>query len=356
MLTINPCNPDDAYGGLVASFLARVFPANLGNMSQVLDALTEAFVSSGQNRQGPAPTPEGYVAIRRVLLHYIERQEPISVLVPWGSKKPKNSMSIDVADLFALKQLEALHNRVRAVYAPGVHVNVGIEDLGGRFLWKDRESLSSSATYVNEFVRLTEILGYSWLEAVPESTLAGPEFEQAAQAMSCRILPYLTRPFEKHASLALMHEAGWAGDLPDVQVDFYLRQYERYYPDLDEGERRQMLARYLAQSWARYKVNAKLKYPEWGSNYVQINFPQPVPGIPAHLGDRRLYYRTLPMRFARTHIPSWRARGYLQISHDEAVPKIATVFDVPEDLHPLDVQLSNGRDSVVVDASYQVKE
>lgn len=364
-LHINPCDPDNPYGGAIAAFLAKEFPANLDSPKQLLDALTDAFVASGQIRQGPAPTPEVLVTIRAAIKYWLDAGESIKVLVPWGTKKP-NGGGPDVAELGALKQLISLSERVRRIYPAGIHVNLGIEDMGGYFLWQnDAQAVADSHHYVDQFVRMVNILGHEWLEPVKESTLGSDtKFNQVADQMAAHLRTYLSSRMNPAMSdgdvkeaLLMAQEIGWKGDVPVEMQDFYLRQYERYYPELDLGGRIGMLARYLGQSFARYATNTKIKYPVWGSNYVQVNFPQTVPGIPDNLAARRLYYRTLPMKMARTHLPPWRAKGYLLIGKGgEVTPKLTTVHDIPAGIHDLKVELTDGRDTVNINADFIVED
>lgn len=363
-LHIKACDPDNPYGTVIAGFLTKeLFPANLDNKGQLLDALTDAFVASGQIRQGPAPTPEVLVTIREAIRHWIDAGQSIKVLVPWGSRKADDS-GVDVAELGAMRQLIALNERVKRYYGPGIHVNLGIEDMGGYFLWQDdSKSIVNSKAYVDQFARMVNILGYEWLEPVKESSIGDfVIFRKVADEMSDVLYQYLHRvnagdpgSYIKE-ELLMAHELGWKGDVPQVMIDHYLRQYERYYPDLTANRRLRMLGRYLGQSFARYRTNTKIKYPSWDGKYVQINFPQTVPGIPEALAARRLYYRTLPMKMARTHLPAWRGRGHLSIASDGAVTsKLTTVFDRPADLQPLKVQLTDGRDTVTINADFVVE-
>jgi hypothetical protein len=290
----------------------------------------------------------------------MDRDDPIAVLVPWGSRKVLGT-ALDIAELYALRQLLDLNERVRPFYSPGILVDIGIEDLGGWYLWKnDISAISDSMAYVTSFVKLVDVLDSPHLMPIRESSLVpGATFNAAADTMYERLHAYFTQTrlgnlANADEALLLAQELGWQGNVPPEQSMFYLRQYERHYPTVSNEQRWEMLARYLAQSWARYRVNAKLRWPGWGSNYVQVNFPQPVPGIPASLGDRRLFYRTLSTKHARTHIPPWRAKGYFSINGAVA-PKLASSHDaVLSTLTSFSVALSNGRDAVTVNADYVV--
>ncbi|MDD3531184.1 MAG: hypothetical protein PHV99_01135 [Candidatus Pacebacteria bacterium] len=88
-----------------------------------------------------------------------------------------------------------------------------------------------------------------------------------------------------------------------------------------------------ARSLARYKLKATGIDEDWGTNFIQLNFAPPAPGTPAAIGERRIYYRTMPEQMTRNHLPAWRARGYLKIDGSRITPKIASWSDVL-DLEP----------------------
>lgn len=362
MLEIRSEQPDCPYGGTIISFLGQEFGGVLETPAQLLDALTGQFVSTSQNRQGPSPKPEGLVSIRKTISFWVDQQKPIAVLVPWGSKKPTNEDGIDVAELFALRQLMALNDRVRRVYPPGLVINIGIEDLGGQFLWQDAESQLSSLRYVTEFQMLVHTLEAPFIIAKAESDLVTKVlFEDTAMLMASEIEPLIRLKVKggmlgdiQRAEVRL-EQTGWEGIIPLEQIQFYLNSYRKYYPNQTMDQHIDLISRYLGQSWARYKVGAKLAYPTWGKNFIQINFPQPVPGIPASLGDRRLYCRTLPMRFSRTHLPPWRAKGWLHIDGKEQVTPKVSPFSMLPVLDKFFVTMSNGRDAVRIEASYHLE-
>src|SRR5258706_484891 len=134
-LTIRVPDLGNPYRDMIAEFLSRTFPANLDNKGNVLEALTAAFVTTSKIRFGPSPNPESLVAIRKVLASAIEGGVPVPMLVPWGSKKPFNSASIDIAELGALKMLMQLQDRVKPFHTPGIQINLRLEDVGGYYLF-----------------------------------------------------------------------------------------------------------------------------------------------------------------------------------------------------------------------------
>jgi len=298
------------------------------------------------------------VAIRKALRYWTSQDKPIPVLVPWGSRKACEGL-VDVAEIMALRQLEALNKRVSAYYSPGTVIHIGVEDLGGYYMWATEEEgwIASAARYVDSMVALPRILDMDdYIEVVKESDLVQSTFfRTAADDFFAPILAHLNGTDQD--ALAYMQKLGWVGGLPSEMVRWYMDQYESIYPGRSTEFKFVMLARYLAQSAARYKVGAKFKDKSWAGMFMQVNFPQPVPGVPDTMASRRLYYRTLPMHMARSHMPPWRAKGYLRI-RDEGTQ---TVTDVKL-AHPreereyskLTLDMRNYGRSVLVSADYML--
>lgn len=351
-LQIHVTDPDCSYGEAIERFLSQEFPANLDDAGSVLDALTAAFVASGQVRQGPAPSPESLVVLRQKLQQFMDRQLPIDVVVPWGSRKPDDG-SVDVAELFAIKQLLALDARVRAHWPAGTRIAVNAEDLGGAYLWPDM-SQRVTDTYVGQLTALAALVSGGRVAVMTESSYTTRElFNAAADAVRPGLVDVLLAgvPFSREVALDRLKNVGWVGDLPDEQVGFYMRQYARHYPGQTYSEHLMQLARYYAQAYARYQTSAR--GPQ-APAAVFVNFPQAVPGAPESLFRGRLFYRTLPTRFARTHIPPWRAKGYLEISEAGASPKLSGYHDIPSGLHEVAVDLHGDFGRVTVRADYLV--
>lgn len=320
---------DPIYGTLIEQFIAQTIPAVEVPKGGLLDALTEAILATSQHRLGPRPGPESLVEIRKVISHWTNLNRPIAFLAPWGSRKPGGSEP-DVAELFALRMIECLNDRVQRFYAPGIKVEIGIEDLGGYYLWSDEppEAVTLSRLYVERMRLMPYTTGMSYfIRATPESKLVDAvEFTSKAESIRPILEDAIWIRLGNGPVSTALEDAGWKGDLPIEQIQFYLHQYMTMYPGKDPAFKIAKLARYWAQSWARYETGAKVdRSLDWGANYINLNFAGPIPGMPSQLASRRVYYRTLPMRFARTHLPPWRAKGYLEIAESgEVTPKLRT--------------------------------
>jgi len=72
--------------------------------------------------------------------------------------------------------------------------------------------------------------------------------------------------------------------------------------------------------------------------------------MPKALATTRLYYRTVPLKYTRCHLPFWRAKGYLKLNGKTRLA-LAT-WREPLEYNPFAVIMSNGNETVKVQADY----
>lgn len=359
------CSTDDPYSKMISEFVVCQFPgAKIQGTEPLLDILTKAFVASNQIRFGPAPNPESLVAIRAAIRANIEKELPIPVLVPWGGRKAKLGFGIDVAELSALKQLTALNQRVKEHYAPGITTNIRIEDTGAHWLYQkeEPESYPQVEKYSSDFQKLVRILNLDFIHPIRESDLMSTAtYFELSENIKVPMLDYLIASqipgYDRQLSKSwlALQEMGWTGEIPKEQREYYLSRYKASNPDLTEMEAYQMLAEYFAGSLARYKLNGTARDASWGNDYIQISFVNPVPGAPTSLVSKNIYYRTLPEKMSRSHMPAWRSRGYLLITEEGICPKLINFHEKME-LNNHWTTLSRAGESVDIETSYRLED
>ncbi|MDQ3076348.1 MAG: hypothetical protein M3Q34_04460 [bacterium] len=363
-LIIRSLNELDPYGAQVEQFFASELPANIGDLGSVVDSVAAAFISTNKIRYGSAPTPESIVVMRSAIRYCVEQKIPIRILCPWGSKKPLNCKSIDIAEVMGLKALACLNARIRKFYEPGIQVNLRIEDTSGYHLFAGQDGVrKASEKYVQDFLSLINILGYKdFINPLPESSLVNEtDFFVFAEKVKLVFLDYIEETdlngFGNIDSLSswntLKGEYGWSGIIPAEMRDFFRGQYGKMYQNVPEEHKTELLCRYFAGSLARYKLKATGKLESWGQNFIQLNFAQEAPGTPAAISGKRIICRTIPANFCETHLPPWRAFGFLEI-RDSVKPKITSWFN-PENINlcPGNLIFSDGTNFVNVNACYK---
>lgn len=325
---------EDPFASLVGSFLANQFPGAVSRTTEnIVDAVAKEVLGTNQHRYGPLPGPESMVSIRQVIRASVERGTPIPVLTPFGSRKTVNGESVDIAEVMTLRQLDCLQRRVQQFYPPGMTVNLRLEDASGHYLFADEGELSRKSTdqYCRDFVTLVRVLGGEFVHPILESDLfSDDDFTRVANEIVPHLVEYITATDTAGLGDAHLLDAwkqlnqhGWHGAIPVEQREYYRARYRSIYPGITEEEATMKLARYLAGSLARIKLGGSGADRAWGNDYIRVTFVPPVPGAPTGLTSRNVYYRTVPLRFGATHLPAWRAKGYLKIgSADEVCPKL----------------------------------
>ncbi len=358
---------DQEHGNLIDSFLANPLRANLAKPGVVVDVIASLLFGTSKTRYGPMPSPESQVAIRDVIRRAVQANVPLRVLTPWGSKKSVAHHGIDVAELCGVLQVMALRDAIARVYEPGLEWNLALEDVSGAYLWAEDQDwgtiMVDSDRYVRQMTLLARALGIAkgqpggYAEFTPESAVVSHDvFNRESELIRPVLLQYLTSFSDgRAAALKKLVSLGWHGVIPQEQVDYYSRTYEHLYPNSTPDENARRLARYFAQSWARHRLCARSTAEGW-TDYIQVSFPPPVPGMPESMGARRVYYRTMPADHTRNHIPPWRAKGFLCISGGTQVEyKLTSWRDQPERLVRNDVTIEGVGGSVTVEADYVLK-
>lgn len=351
------CNLSEVYANSISQFIKREFPVFVKpDDHDLLDLLTDAIIGSKQNRLGSRPSPESLVEIRKVITHWTSHQMPIPFLIGWGSEKPDGS-GIDIAELFAMKTLNCLNERVKQFYPAGVQFNIRIEDASAPHLFFDRmdDARKEAALYTNGFVNLARVLGWdSFIKLIPESTMTTEEtFNKEADTILPIMELHVNDVFNQDArnQLAMM---GWKVPLSPDTIGYFTDRYAKLYPEKTEAQQRHLLSRYFAAALARYTLGITGVSKDWQGNFLELSFVQPTPGIGTNRAMRRIYYRTMPCNITTNHVPAWRGKGYLKINDCDDIHATVTSFNCLGDtqFNPNTITLTDGGIKQDVQADY----
>src|SRR5262249_58011909 len=135
-------------------------PAEIAELSRrALDViLTRPF------RVGPLPPALVYDELLERIRRRVSRGRPIYITVGYGPLKNQNAVPYsraDWAELFALTHLAALHNKVQAVYPPGLQFRIVFDD--STLLIANRVDRSLIDSYIASIGNLIHALGYRGL-------------------------------------------------------------------------------------------------------------------------------------------------------------------------------------------------
>lgn len=349
-----PTGFNDPYVALIRTLIYTEFPTRGHQDKAVLvDLLADEIIATGRTRSGPRPSAEAQVAIRAVIRFCVEAGRRIPFVIPWGSEKP-NGSGVDVAELFALKTLKNLNDRISAHYAPGAMFNVRIEDVSAPHLFFERmdAARAKAAMYCYGFGKMIDILGLGhFIFPIKESDQCS---EAKFNAEADKVLPhmesYLSNP-DSEAEMLNLASIGWSNGIPPEMVAHFMGCYDKLYPGSKPAERIHRLARYFAGALARRNLKLSGCSPTWEGQYLELAFHQTIPGdIPR---PRRIHYRTVPSHITSAHIAPWRGRGYLRIEEHRASVGLASWNDVLN-VEPMMVRLERGASVINVQSDYMV--
>jgi hypothetical protein len=346
----------DPHGPEIEEFLRHEFPQTAAKAESVMEAVVDAIIGSRQVRLGAAPNPESLVAIREVARNYIRENRPVPIMIPAGPKKPMLGVSVDMAELSALRILAQLQETVRQHYAPGLDMRLRLEDFTGFYL-EGPEIKPTVDRYVADFEALISILWYSgFITPIRERALVGwEEFFAKVSEINALMLPYLAGTDGTEGTMD-----GWPlasmMKVPVVQAqrEFLLGRYAKLYPEGGPENHLRAMAAYLSCAVGRRHLKASGADESWNHGRIDIYFAPPVQGTPHELVSTRVYYRTVPLAHSKQHIPFWRAKGILKVSDDGPRMSFAPWRDA--DVMDGSVEFKQGEKSVVVKADYVVEE
>jgi hypothetical protein len=342
----------------IERFIAGEFPQAHHSASSRQEAVLAEIINSRQRRLGPSPGPEALLNMQKIVRHYMEKGDPIPVLIPFGPKKP-GSGSIDVAELATLKALAFVRRAVTQHYPPGLIFHIRLEDATGFVLEGDVPHIEGIVrNYCHDFKQLSKILGYDgFLSLFQETEIVElTRFKTEVQ----NVLPFIETYLEDSEneenpelvpSYSQVRELGFMGNVSQDLRAFLMMRYERFYPDWSTEKKRRQMAMYFSCALARRRLGATGAAPGWDKKHLIITFHPPTPDD--HHFSPRMYYRTVPLNDSKMHIPPWRARGVLRIQEDRPVIVVKNWHGSQESLQDGTLIFQEGTSSVEVNAPYE---
>jgi hypothetical protein len=115
-------------------------------------------------RVTPYPPAEEYQQLLARVEHWVARSEPIQIRIGYAPMKNPRTVDdtmADWAEFFAFCHLAAWHNKVHAVYPPGLRIKIIFDDATVRMA--NRYSKTPMRDYMNSISRLIPAMGYEGL-------------------------------------------------------------------------------------------------------------------------------------------------------------------------------------------------
>jgi hypothetical protein len=136
---------------------------NLADVAALSQQALDAILTR-QFRVGPLPAEPIYAELLDRVARRVRRGERIFITIGYGPLKNQNAVPYsraDWAELFALAHLAALHNKVQAVYPPGLQFRIVFDD--STLLIANRVDRRLINSYIASIGTLIHELGYQGL-------------------------------------------------------------------------------------------------------------------------------------------------------------------------------------------------
>jgi hypothetical protein len=191
-----------------------------------------------QFRVGPLPPPAVYAGLLGRVRSCVCRNQPVTVTLGYGPLKNQHAVPYsraDWAEFFALCHLVAWHNKVQAVYAPGLRIAICFDD--STLVMANRADQKLMDSYMASLPALARALGY---EAIFVNY-----FAQSGFSWGFHFGLYAL------ARLLVWRWEGQPANRPQIErMDEYARRNVMVPPGLDPEEQE----RYIRQASHRYRV------------------------------------------------------------------------------------------------------
>jgi hypothetical protein len=298
---------------LVEAFLLTELPGvKVDDKEVIVDALTKILVNTRQFRLAKGPNPESLVLMRQTIRDAVEKQYPIPILTPSGPKKP-GDLTIDVAELSVLRTMACLNSQVCRHHGPGISVRFRLEDQTGLYLEGPKVE-QQIMEYCDTFQRLALIINKTVLHPMRETIISRRlqvPIEQMTETAK-EFQPIFEEVLRGEAPVEKLWPLGWQGPLSHALRDSLDQRFQRVCPGMDKDMRIIHAAKYLANTLSRKLWKITGADEEWSpKGPIEISFAPPTPDTP--ITGRRMYYRTVPLKHSKRHLPFWRAKGLVRV-------------------------------------------
>lgn len=159
--------PERLQAQVVETIRRALIKPNIGKSERIppdrVDQVAKAALDTMMTRQfrvGPLPPPEVHDQLLQRVRLQVSRGKPICVTIGYGPLKNQlgvNYSRADWAELFALCHLTAWHNKVQAVYAPGLQIRIIFDD--STLIMANRADRGLMKSYMSTIDQLIDVLG-----------------------------------------------------------------------------------------------------------------------------------------------------------------------------------------------------
>jgi aryl-alcohol dehydrogenase-like predicted oxidoreductase len=309
----------------------------------IINNIIDIFIGSLKTRIGPEPDEEQRKILYNVISSYVQSGKPIDTILTWGPKKffnGKEEKHIDLSEVLSFQTLISLHNKIKSIYAPGLHLYLFMEDFEGKFIEGNHlENIFDS--YISELEKLVKILGMNKIIRIirtQDLISVNYNFEKLTARLKknydCLSEYWLESEklgieiSEKLESFKKIEELGWFEKIGHDTRNYYIGRLDRILGDTKTYfQKVDMTVRLLAcvlvhRQYDLFKTNNK-------SEPVKLSFLK-ISGGPKRLMNGRIDIRTIPTNISKKHLSPWTAKSCLRVKNNKVLPVLKRYKELVE--------------------------
>lgn len=282
--------------------------------------------TSGTFRLGPKPSEETKREILKRIHEKVQKNQRLEVSSAWGAIKtiPSPNRGVDLVELLALKQYEAIAQIIKDLYPPGIRFNIFLGDSYYIYLYgsdpridtycHDMENLSKGHDEIN-VVRLSNLC--------KNATFLEQQCEQNYKFLYRYWIETADLPLELHEKTLSFHELrsiGWVGKITPAMRTFYLKRMSSLYPQESYSFWVEKIIRFFAYGLVISQNDFMGRKKAETSTIDACLLRVPPPDLPRELHSNRLRFRIAPECIMKSSAPPWTVAGIIKMN--DIVPKI----------------------------------
>lgn len=304
-------------------FLDEVFNCydfEMPRKGNIEDMILEILVGTqGTTRLGAYPSAKTVEEIRKRIRHNMAQSLPMEISSAWGAIKtvPTDHRTIDIAELFAIRQYQAMADRVKKIYKPGLIFNIYMGDSYYEYLYGYDSRIDDYCNGFRELAQKHDALNVVSLKekckGISTEIDECRENYKLLEKYWSETSGIVQGDFNKVPSWQKLHDHGWIGDISFEMRDFYIKRMMGLYPEEGFDYWLDKVIRFFAYSLFINQHDLMERKNMETSTMDACLLRVPPPGLPRKLYSNRIRMRIAPKKIIKNSAPPWSVVGAISI-------------------------------------------
>lgn len=275
--------------------------------------------TQGTTRLGAYPTEDTIREIKKRIKHNVSINKTLEISSAWGAIKTVSTPNrkVDLAELFAIKQYQAMAERIKTVYEPGLIFNIYLGDSYYKYLYGEDSR-------INDYCKGMEALGCNnnsiRVIRLNDKCKVIPSAMQECNVNYTILKKYWDEtyniPVEKYnllSSSKRLHEHGWVGDITPEMRAFYLKRMKMLYPEQGYDYWEDKVIKFFSYGLFISQHDLMGRKNVETSTVDSCLLRVPPPNLPRKLYSNRIRMRITPENIIKNSAPPWTVAGVVSI-------------------------------------------